>query len=193
MNRTEKTFRDRLLDIEKTNATYKEKYERQVKEMTEQKLTGLKKMQIIGFLGMSVCLGVLFGTLAVIIPKGFPLWGRAGFAIGSVFSLAFAVLYLLILKKGSINLKKDNMDLAWTGWGLVIIIGTLALVFSPNLPDKISGVHWLVSCLFYLIAAGVFLLRAFIERSEVNTREKLLEIEYRLADLAEKMENKENK
>jgi hypothetical protein len=99
-------------------------------------------------------------------------------------------MYLAILKKGSINQKKDNMALAWTGWGLVIIIGTIALVFSPKLPDPIIGVHWLVSCLFYLIASGVFLLRAFIERSELNTREKLLEIELRLAELSEKLESK---
>ena len=42
-----------------------------------------------------------------------------------------------------------------------------------------------------LVMAGVFVIRAFIERSELNTREKLLEIEYKLADLAEKMESTE--
>jgi hypothetical protein len=193
MDNSNKTFRDNLLDIEKPNPTLKEKYEREVQAMVEKKLTGVRKLQMIGFLVMSLGLGVLFGTLAVVIPKGFPLWGRFAFAVGAVFCLAFVGLYARILKKGSINLKKDNMSLAWTGWGLVVIYGTLVLVFSGKLPDRIIGVHMLVSVLFYLVAAGVFLLRAYIQRSEVNTREKLLEIEHRLAEIFEKMENSQEK
>ena len=188
MNKSNKTFRDKLLEIEETNPTLKEKYEREVQAMVEKKLTGVRKLQMIGFLVLSLVLGLLFGTLAVIVPRGFPLWGRSMFAIGAVFSMAFVVIYAQILKKGSINLKKDNLSLAWTGWGLVIIYGTLVLVFSGKLPDRIIGVHMLVSVLFYLVAAGVFLLRAYIQRSEVNTREKLLEIEHRLAEISEKME-----
>jgi len=187
MCESDATFRDKLLDLETANPTYKEEYERQVKAMVEQKLTGAKKWQIIAFLVLSLCLGLFFGTLAVVAPKGFPLWGRLGFGTGAVFSLSFVAIYVRILKKGSLNLKKDNMELAWTGWGCVVIAGTLVLVFSPRLPDRIVGVWMLVQTLFFLVAAGVLLLRAFIERSELNTREKLLEIQCRLAELSEKI------
>jgi len=193
MNKPNESFRDKLLEIENLNPVLKEKYEREVQAMVEKELTGIRKLQMIGFLVMSLGLGVLFGTLAVIIPKGFPLWGRSMFAIGAVFCMVFVGMYARILKKGSINLKTDNMSMAWTGWGFVVICGTLVLVFSGTLPDKIIGVHMLVSILFYLVAAGVFLLRAHIQRSEVNTREKLLEIEHRLAEISEKMENIQQK
>ncbi|UCG58355.1 MAG: hypothetical protein JSU70_02380 [Phycisphaerales bacterium] len=188
MSESAKTFRDKLLALEEPDPTYREKYERQVTAMVEQKLTGAKKWQMIFFLVMSISLGLFFGTMAVIAPAGFPWWGRALFVAGAVFCLAFVTMYARILQKGSINLKKDNIDLAWTGWGFVVIVGTAALVISPKLPDRIAGVHWLVSVLFFLVAAGVFLLRAFIERSELNTREKLLEIELRLAELTEKID-----
>ena len=191
MNDQDKTFRDRLLDFESINPTFRQQYERQVKAMVEEKLTGAKKWQFVGFLALSLCLSVLFGTMAVIAPKGFPLWGRLIFGAGALFSLAFVVMYVRILKKGSVNRKTDNMQLAWSGWGLVVIIGGITLVCSPKLPDPIVGVAMLVQVLFFLVAAGVFLLRAFIERSELNTREKLLEIECRLADLAEKIEGKQ--
>ena len=193
MNKSEKTFRDKLLETEKPNTGYKEKYKKEVKAMVEEKLTGIRKWQMIGFLIMSLGLGILFGTLAVIVPKEFPWWGRFGFAVGAVFCLAFVGMYARILKKGAINLRKDKVDIAWLGWGCVVIIGTIALVFSGKLPDRVVGVHWLVSVLFYLVAAGVLLLRAHIQRSEVNTREKLLEIEYRIAELAEKVESKSEK
>jgi hypothetical protein len=188
MCKSDATFRDKLLDLETATPSYKEEYERQVKAMVEQKLTGVKKWQIIGFLVLSLCLGLFFGTLAVVAPKGFPLWGRLGFGTGAVFSLAFVAIYVRILKKGSLNLKKDNMELAWTSWGFVVILGTIALVFSPRLPDRIVAVWLLVYLLFFLVMAGVFLLRAFIERSEMNTREKLLEIQCRLAELSERIE-----
>jgi len=186
-------FRDRLLDMERPTAGYRQKYEKEVQAMLEEKLTGAKKWQMVAFLVVSLGLGVLFGTLAVIVPRGFPWWGRLCWAIGAVFCLTFVVMYARIIKKGAINLKKDKLDLAWTGWGLVVVVGTFALVFSGKLPDRVVGVHWLVSVLFYLVAAGVFLLRAYIQRSELNTREKLLEIEYRLAELAEKLEGKTQK
>ncbi len=188
MHESDKTFRDRLLDLETANPTYREEYERQVKAMVEQKLTGAKKWQIIAFLALSLCLGVFFGTLAVIAPEGFPLWGRLGFGAGAVFSLAFVVMYACILKKGSINLKKDNLELAWSSWGCVVVVGAIALAFSHRLSDRIVAVWLLVYLLFFLVMAGVLLLRAFIERSELNTREKLLEIECRLADLCERIE-----
>jgi FtsH-binding integral membrane protein len=155
--------------------------------MINEKLTRKKKVQMVVFLIISLLLAVLFGSLTVLAPKGLPWFGRVGFGAGAVFSLTFVGMYGWILKKGSMNLKKDNVDLAWTGWGCVIVIGTIALVFSNKLPDPIKGVHWLVSALFFLIAAGVILLRAHIQRSEINTREKLLEIEYRLAELADKV------
>jgi hypothetical protein len=193
MNRPDKTFRDKLLDVEKPTGGYKQEYEKEVQAMLEEKLTGVKKWQMVAFLVMSLGLGILFGTLAVVVPRGFPWWGRLCWAIGAVFCLAFVIMYARIIKKGSIDVKKDKLGLAWTGWGLIVVVGTFALVFSPQLPDRVLGVHWLVSVLFYLVAAGVFLLRAYIERSEVNTREKLLEIEYRIAELAEKIEGKSKK
>lgn len=186
MSKQDATFRDRLVKVEKSNPKYREQYEKEIFAMINQKLTRKKKVQMVVFLIISLSLAVFFGTLTVLAPKGFPWFGRVVFGAGAVFSLTFVGMYGWILKKGSMNLKKDNVDLAWTGWGCVIVIGTIALVFSNKLPDPIKGVHWLVSALFFLIGAGVLLLIAHIQRSEINTREKLLEIEYRMAELVEK-------
>lgn len=193
MEESKNIFRDKLLDMEMPNSNLKEKYEREVQAMVEKKLTGKKKFQIICFLVISICLTILFGTFAIIAQESFPLWGRLGFAIGAVSGLVFIVSYTRILKKGSINLKKDKMSLAWTCWGLVVIFGALVLVFSPGLPNRIVGVQMLVYVLFFLVATGIFLLRAHIQCSEVNTREKLLEIEHLLAEISEKREKSQKK
>jgi len=193
MDKSDETFRDKLLDTEKPNVSYKEKYERQVQEMVEKKLTGLEKLSHIGGLIMGLFFLVLFGTVAVIVPKEFPFWGRFIFALGAFFGLAIIIFEGWILKKGTINLKKDNMAMAGLSWCFVVIVGTVVLVSSGTLPDRLVGVHMLVSLLFFLVMAAVFMIRAFVERSELNTREKLLEIEYRLAELAEKIEGEPEK
>ncbi len=191
MNESQKTFRDRLLDVEKANTPYKEKYEKEIKEMFEQKLTGLQKWgQVLG-LAMGLGFFFLFGTLAIIVPKEFPLWGRVIWIIGAVFGLVFAALSVCILKKGTVNLKTDELSSAWLGWGFIVIITSITLVYSGRLPEPITGVRMIVWMLVFEVSAGIFLLKAIIQRSEVNTREKLLEIEYRLAELAEKFKTAE--
>ena len=188
MNKPDKTFRDELLNIEQPNINYKEKYERQVKEMFEKKLTGINKWAHIGGLIMGIGFAVLFGTVAVVIPKEFPLWGRSIFALGAVFGLLIIGLEGWILKKGTINLMQDNMAMAGLAWAFIVILATIVLVFSGKLPDRIVGVHMLAYVLVFEVMAAVGLIRAFIERSELKTREKLLEIEYHIAELTEKIE-----
>jgi len=192
MREFDTTFRDRLLDIEKPDPVYWQEYERQVKAMIEKKLTGWTKLfHIIGLI-MGLGFAGLFGTLAVIVPKEFPLWGRFSWMLGAVFGLVIACMSAWTLKKGTINLKDDEMASAGLGWAFIVIVGSIVLVFSGSLPDPITGIHMLVSLLFFLVMAAVFMIRAFIQRSELNTREKLLEIEYRLAELAEQVKSKQS-
>ena len=76
MNESQKAFRDKLLDMEKADTSYKEKYEKELKEMFEKKLTGLQRWgQVLG-LAMGLGFFFLFGTLAVIVPKEFPLFSK---------------------------------------------------------------------------------------------------------------------
>ena len=188
MNKSDRTFRDELLDMEKPDANYREKYQKEIREMFEKKLTGLRKLGCVVGLIMGLGFAGLFGTLAVIGPEGFPLWGRFIWGIGAVFGLIIAVVEGAILKKGTINLKEDEMSAALLSWCVLVIMGSLFLAFSGSLAEPIKAVRMMVSFLFFFVMAAVFLLKAYIQRSELNTREKLLQIEYRLAELSEKLE-----
>lgn len=189
MDESDKTFRDKLLDMEKPNANYKEKYEKEVRAMVEKKLTGLTKLAHIVGLILGLGFAALFGTLAVITPEGFPLWGRFVWGIGAVYGLAIIAVEASILKKGTVNLKTDEMVMAKLPWCFLVIMGSILLAFSGSVSEPIRAVRMLVGFLFFLIMAAVFMVQAFVQRSELNTREKLLEIEYRLAELAEEIES----
>ena len=153
--------------------------------MIEKKLTpALKLGHILG-----LCLGlfflITFGTIAIIFPKELPPFARFGFGLGALFGLLTIIMNIMILKKGSFNVIKDEMAFAGLSWGFIIIMSTLFLVFGDQFPDPTRS---LVSMILFLIPAATFLLRALILGSEARTQEKLLEIEYRIAELAESIE-----
>jgi len=67
-------------------------------------------------------------------------------------------------------------------WGFLVIMMTLFMVSAGN---NIVGLRMIVNGLVFLLMGVAFLLRHVIEQSELKTGERLLEIEYRLAELAE--------
>jgi hypothetical protein len=77
------------------------------------------------------------------------------------------------------------MAFAGSSWAFTVIMTTLFLVFSDKFPNPTLT---LVSLLFFLIMAAAGLLGGIITCSEARTNEKLLEIEYRIAELAESIE-----
>ena len=55
-------------------------------------------------------------------------------------------------------------------------------------PENVVGLRMILSGLVFLVMGAVFLIRHVVEQSELKTREKLLEIEYRLAELADRIQ-----
>lgn len=184
---TEKKFGQKLAGMEQATAALKEKYDREIRAMTEQKLTKAMKAAWVGtgILGLGF-LG-LFGTVAVIAPAEFPLLGRVGFGVGAAFGLAWAGFCLSIVRRGSFDRRKVAVAGAGMAWGAAVIMTTLMLLLSAQHPDKVVGTQIVVVSLVFLVMAAVFMIGARVQTAELNTREKLLEIEYRLAELSEKI------
>ena len=190
MNNAGKTFRDRLVNMEQVTPELRDKYRREVKALFEKRLTTFGKLTWIaagiggaGFL-------VLFGTAAVLASAEFPIIGRLMFIAGAAFGLAWIGLAAVILKRGSYHRVAHSRAAAGLGWGVAVICATGALLMSNVLPDRIVGVKVLCVSLIFLVPAAMFMLQSRIEESGLRTREKLLEIELRVAELAEKLEAK---
>jgi uncharacterized membrane protein len=70
-------------------------------------------------------------------------------------------------------------------WVFVVLMVIMFMVMSLLAPDRIVGLWMIIFGLVVLVVGAVFLIRHGIAQSELRTREKLLEIEYRLTELAE--------
>ncbi len=183
MNSIPNDFRERLIRCEPVTPAYRQKYEKEMRAMLEKQLTGVRRW-VWGLAAlMGVGFALLFGTLAVIAPAEFPLWGRLGFAAGALFGVGWAALGIRVFRRGSIDLKFDTAAYAGMAWGLPVFMVTLFMVAAP---EDIIGLRMILCGLVFLVMGVAFLLRHVIELSELKTREKLLEIEYRLAELAER-------
>ena len=67
-------------------------------------------------------------------------------------------------------------------WGFCVVTAVAFALLTPNKdPFVIFG-------FLFLLPAAVILLRTVTERSELRTQERLLELEYKLAQLAETLE-----
>ena len=184
MNEANRVFRERLLDAEQVTPALKERYHKELQAMFERKLSGMRRWVWLGSAIMGLGFAILFGTLAIVLPAEFPWWGRLGFAAGALFGVGFGLLGLKVFRRGSLDLKFDSWAYSGMAWGLPVMVVTVAMVCAP---DDVVGLRMILSGLVFLVMGAVFLIRYVIEQSELKTRENLLEIEYRLAELTDRM------
>ena len=151
--------------------------------MLESKLSTRRKWACVILSLLLMGQGVFLGYVAFGV-KVLPLPARLGFIVGVIFSFCFAGFLLLVVKKGVYNLKSHPTVLTGMTWGFAVIFMVIIMFFGLTL-DPVRGSRLMDYGLFIFIMAAVFLILSHIRKSELTTREKLLEIEYRIAKITE--------
>lgn len=177
-------MRARLLKAERITPDLKRRYDLEVQAMIQKKLARWQSWIWLAAAIFGAACAILFGGLAVVGPAGLPWAGRLGFAGGAAFGLAWAWLGLRVFRRGVLDLKLDAGLAAGLSWCLPVFLTTLFMVAAP---EDVRGLRMILCGLVFLVGGAMFLTRHIVEQSELKTREKLLEIEYRLAELAEAM------
>ena len=115
---------------------------------------------------------------------------RLGFAVGSLFGFAWTALSASILRKGSFDRRRHATAMTGLTWGFVIALITLLMLLGGQIRDRVLGISMVLNGTVFLIIGAVFLIAHRIEQAELKTREKLLEVEYRLAGIEEELKKK---
>jgi MFS family permease len=178
-------FSQRLIECEAPTPALQEQYRKEINAMFEKKLGPWGRAMWVFWTVFGLAMGTFFAVVAVYSYGKLPVWVTAGFGLGAAFGLAYAVLSGWIAWSGRYQLKTQAPAIVGLTWVFTVLYVTLLLVFAPH---SIVGLRMLVSALFFLVFAAVFLLAGRTEQAELRTKEKLLEIEYRLVDLAEQLE-----
>ena len=175
-------FSDRLIQCEAPTPALHEKYRKEITAMLEKELSPRGRVGWIFWAVFCLALATLFGYVAIWSYGDLPLWGTGIFALGALFDLILAGISAWIAYSGRLLVKIQPPAMAGLGWGFTVIVVTIFLV---AMPDSFAGVRALVGGLVFLVMAAVFLLASRAEQVELRTKEKLLEIEYRIAELGE--------
>ena len=180
------SFRRRLLAADAENPALRAEYERRLQAMWEPRLSLSQRVawSATGLLGLGFT--VWFGYWAIRAPETFPILLRVGFALGALFGLAWAVFAYGIVRRGTTRLKTDPMAAAGMGWVFVVVTLTIFMV-AGSASRELWAVKIVVNGLFFVIAAATILLRTVIEQAEMRTQERIVELEYKIARLSEKL------
>jgi len=181
----EPNFRDQLCELEPHNLLLREHYLQEVQAMLEKTLTFPGRLFLAAVLVGSVAITVFLGALALIHGE-LPVLARLGLAGGAVFAAAWAVLCGRVLRRGTWKLRTEPAVLAGLFWVFAVFLETCFLVLAPQFPDHFHATVALFSGLVILIGAGVMLIGVRVQQAELQTREDLLRLEYRLAELSER-------
>ena len=175
-------LRDQLLAAEAENPAFRDEYERRLQAMIEKPLNLYNR---IGFtFGALAALagGVADEVLAIKLRHASPA-AVAGLAIAGALSLAGAFLASRVLIRGKLDRQRDPIVQAGVIWCFCVVLVTAFMVGGGI--DSIHGVGLTLFGLVFWLGGAVLLLRTVIEQSELRTQQKLLEVELRLAQIAD--------
>ncbi len=150
------------------------------RELTTARRLAFGAVSLAALVSATVC-----GALALTEPT-LPTLARSGLAVGVLFGLAWAAVGARICWRGELDLKLDARRIAAMVWTFTVLMMVFFLLVGMSAQDRLLGLTMIASGLAFLIAAAVYWLNYRIEQSELNTREKLLQIELRLAEMTEK-------
>lgn len=182
-----RSFSERLIQCETPTPALREQYQKEIDAMFEKKLGKWGRAMWLFWTVLCLAQAVGFVVAAVYTYGRLPIWGTVGFAAAVVFALGFAALAGWIAWSGRLQLKKQPPAMVGLLWVYTVLFVTLLMVSAP---DSIVGLRMLICGLVFFVGAAVFLLAGRTEQAGLRTKEKLLEIECRLVDLAEHLKQK---
>ncbi len=186
---TTPSFRERLVDHEPMTPSLRERYEREMHMMLEQKLTAPRRWGIYALIVFLLAQTAFF-LYAIITLDGLPVLGKVGFGVAVLFSLSFVALLAHVLKRGSVNIKTHPSAITGIMWVFLVIMITLFMLIAGHITDPAKGMSIVLNGLVFLIFGVVFFLGNLINQAQIKTQEKLLEIELRIVELHELAEKK---
>jgi hypothetical protein len=160
-----------------------QKLRQEIKIMFEPKLTRFEMV----YWGLSVAGSTFFALCALIIAVFAPvemsvraLWGGLG-----ALNVLVAAFIVLALRKRSINLR-HQFALGKALVGVTLLVTMLMLVNAIARPS-LENLAWGLVGLTGFVLIAMIALHNQVLSSELNTRERSLQLEYRLAELLEKL------
>lgn len=177
-------FKSKLIASDSPNPALRAEYEQKLNAMLESPLNPARKAGLLFGVVVGIGTAILGAVLLARFHNG-PAAMVGGFVVGIVFGLAIAVVAGRILLRGTYRHRHDSAAQTGVIWVFIVLLTTLFMMLDglhPHDPPRLT-----IFGLVFLVGAAAMLLRTVIEQAELRTREKLLEIQYEMAEMREAM------
>jgi hypothetical protein len=182
-------FADQLIAAQHVEPTLRQRYEQEMKTMLEQPLTKTRKMSFI--LSAVVCtVMMVMLTIAALSSHRAPIGVRIGVGLGAVYAAGWLLMTLRILRRGTFHVRGDARLMSSWPWIFTVALMTLMLLMTGQRADSVRSVWLVLFALTFLLMASVFLIQHSIGEARLKVEERLLEVQLRVAELAEEMKRR---
>ncbi len=179
---------ERLAAVEQPGATGREAYARELQALLRRRL-GLGVRLFLGVVGAYLLvLGYACFQIAFLRPAGSEVAlvrALVGIVAAGLLSVGAGVLVITVW--GVYRREREGRWLGLLALGTIALIGFFLIVGPIELPDPADRALMERLGDVFLGIAAVLTLALLMARHHVRTQEKLLELEYRLAEMAEKL------
>lgn len=184
MNANTAPLDQRLLAVEQIAPNSRQQLEQELSHMFQRELSQTRRTFFGAVAAGALVSGGVCGALALSEPD-LPTLPRIALAVGSLFGLAWTVVAGRICWRGALDVKRDARQIAAMVWTFTVLMTTFFLAAGMSAENRLQGLLMIAGSLPFLIGAGVYWLNYRIEQAELCTQEKFLQLELRLAMLAE--------
>jgi hypothetical protein len=186
----DRKFADQLIAAQQVEPTLRQRYEQETKAMLEQPLTKTRKTSFILSAGVCVVMMVML-TIAALSSHRAPIGVRIGVGLGALYAAGWLVLTLRILRRGTFQVRGDSRLMSSLPWIFTVALMTLMLLMTGQRADSVRSVWLVLFALTFLLMASVFLIQHSIGEARLKLEERLLEVQLRVAELAEELKKRD--
>jgi hypothetical protein len=163
----------------------REEFDRRLRSLFDQKLsladwTKFVLVGVGGLAGATIC-----GLLVATEPAEMPTRTRVALGALTLIGLSWTAFAGVILRRGSINSAVHGTLAARMGFAYTLIATAAIAILSLSGASKATGAGILLLPIAALALAAVVLIVHHIRQAELRLRRDMLQIEYRVAKLAE--------
>lgn len=195
MNESRRKFAEQLAASKPTDPGFRQSYEKELRDMLDQKLTADQKrsrwVAVVAALLMSGLMAwVGLESMRAFTPEfHLPAYIGVYMFLTSAAFLAAAAIFGATIWQGVHRRQTHGRTMAMVAVTYVGLTAWLFLLAARVTPELLRH-DFLVFGLVLMVYGAIAWVRHRIGQAELNTREKLLEIELRLAKIAEALEAK---
>ena len=182
-------FAEQLIAAQRVEPTLRQRHEQEIQAMLEQPLSTTRKTSFV--LSTILCSVMIVAlSIAALSSHRAPLGVRIGMGLGAVYAAGWLLMSLRILRRGTFHVRNDTKAMSAWPWAFMVALMTLILVMTGPRADSVKSVWMLLYGLTFLLMASMFLIQHWISDSRLKVEERLLEVQLRVAELAEEIKRR---